>query len=309
MKTDILNKATRVLGKAGLQIKKHSPEILIAAGTVGVVASAVMACKATTKLSTVLEESKENIDTIHAYVEDNGYSEQYNEEDKKKDLTITYVQTGVKLAKLYAPSVALGVLSLTAIISSHNILNRRNVALTAAYATLETGFKDYRGRVIERFGKELDKELKYGIKAKEVEETIVDAKGKEKTVKKSVNVIDPNDISDYSRIFYDGNPGYVNGDPTATMYFLKCQQAHANDKLKRRGYLFLNEVYEMLGFSQIPDGQLIGWIYDEKNPVGDNFVDFGLFDTDNPATIRFVNGDENAVLLQFNHDGIIYNQI
>ena len=309
MKTDILNKATRALGKAGLQIKKHSPEILIVAGTVGVVTSAVMACKATTKLSTVLEESKENIDTIHNYVEENGYSEQYTEEDKKKDLTITYVQTGVKLAKLYAPSVALGALSLAAIISSHNILNKRNVALTAAYATLETGFKDYRGRVIERFGKELDKELKYGIKAKEVEETIVDEKGNEKTVKKTVNAIDPNDIYDYSRLFYEGNPGFDDNDPTATMYFLKCQQAFANDKLKRKGYLFLNEVYEMLGFSQIPDGQLIGWIYDEKHPVGDNFVDFGIFDTNNPSNIRFVNGDEKAVLLQFNHDGVIYDKI
>ena len=308
MKTNILNKATRAFNRAGLKIKKHSPEILIVAGTVGVVTSAVMACKATTKLNDILEEAKNDIDAVHDYMETEKFAEKHTEDEGKKALTLAYVKAGAEVAKLYAPAVALGTVSLAAIIGSHNILNKRNVALATAYATIDTSFKEYRGRVVERFGKELDRELKHDIKVQEVEETVVDEKGKEKTVKKTVDVVDPNKLGDYSRIFYEGNPGW-DKDPQRTMVFLKHQQAYANEKLKARGHLFLNEVYDMLGFSRVPDGQIIGWIYDENCPVGDNFVDFGIFDMTNPANVRFVNGDERGLILDFNHDGVIYNKL
>ena len=42
-KTQIINSVTRGLHKVGFQLKKHSPEILVVAGVVGTVASAVMA--------------------------------------------------------------------------------------------------------------------------------------------------------------------------------------------------------------------------------------------------------------------------
>ena len=307
-KVDILNKASRTFYKVGFTLKKHSPAILAVAGTVGVVTSGVMACKATTKLSTILEEHEENVEKIHDYVDEHGYSEDYTEKDGKKDITIVYTQTGVKLVKLYAPAVALGTISIAAMLGSNHILRKRNVALTAAYATIERSFKSYRNRVIDRFGKNLDEELLYNIKTKEVEETVVDEDGKEKTTKKTVDIIDINDIEDYSRLFYEGNPGW-DPDPRFTMMFLKEQQRYANKLLKKRGYLFLNEVYKMLGFSIIPEGQYIGWIYDEENPIGDNRVDFGLLDTEDIDTIRFFNGDERAVLLKFNHDGNILKKM
>jgi hypothetical protein len=59
-KIEIMNKLTRGFHKAGFHVKKHSPEILVGAGIVGVVTSAVMACNASTKLSAVLEENKQN---------------------------------------------------------------------------------------------------------------------------------------------------------------------------------------------------------------------------------------------------------
>lgn len=296
----------------GLKLKKHSPEILIVAGVVGTVASAVMACKATTKVSEILEEAKDMIDDIHEMSEiaenNEEYAEKYTEEDAKKDLAIVYVQTGVKLAKLYAPSVILGGLSLTAIVTSNNILRKRNVALAAAYAGVEKSFKEYRGRVVERFGKELDNELRYNIKAQEIEETVVNEDGSETTVKKTVGVVDPNTIDDTSKIWYEGNPGW-HKDPEANLIYLKAQQAYANDKLKRQGFLFLNEVYEQLGFPRTSAGQVLGWIYDEKNPIGDNFVDFGIYNQDNERTIAFVNGYERSILLTFNHDGNILDKI
>ena len=307
-KVDILNKASRTFYKVGFTLKKHSPTILAVAGTVGVVTSGVMACKATTKLSTILEEHEENVEKIHDYVDEHGYSEDYTEKDGKKDITIVYTQTGIKLVKLYAPAIALGTVSIAAMLGSNHILRKRNIALTAAYTTIERSFKSYRNRVIDRFGEKLDEELLYNIKTKEVEETVVDEDGKEKTIKKTVDIVDINDIEDYSRLFYEGNPGW-DPDPRFTMMFLKEQQRYANKLLKKRGYLFLNEVYKMLGFSIIPEGQYIGWIYDEENPIGDNRVDFGLLDTEDIDTIRFFNGDERAVLLKFNHDGNILDKM
>ena len=205
-----MSKLTRTLNRVGLKLKKHSPEILVVTGVVGTVASAVMACKATTKIDEVLAETKDNIDKTKDYVEKKGFSEKYTEEDYKKDLTIFYAKGGLELVKLYAPSVALGALSITAILSGHNVLRKRNVALAAAYATVEKGFKEYRGRVVERFGEELDRELKYNIKAKEVEETTVDEKtGEEKVTKNTVNVADPNNYSSYARFFDDGCTGWT----------------------------------------------------------------------------------------------------
>ena len=165
MKKDILNNLTRKINKVGFKIKKHSPEILIVTGVVGTITSAVMACRATTKLSEVIEEQKEQIYQIHDYVETHGYSEKYSEEDSKKDLAIVYTQTAVKLVKLYAPSVILGTLSIGAMLTSNNILRKRNVALAAAYTAIDKSFKNYRNNVVERFGDEIDHELRYNIKA------------------------------------------------------------------------------------------------------------------------------------------------
>lgn len=306
MKSNILNNLSRTFHKVGFKLQKHSPEILIAAGVVGTVASAVMACKATTKVDTILNEAKEKVESIHKVAADPEYKDRYSEEDSKKDLAIVYTQTGLKFAKLYGPSVILGVASLGCIIWSHTILNKRNIALSAAYATIDRGFKEYRNRVVERFGKELDKELKYNIKSQEVETVTVDEKGKEKKIKSTINVVDPNYHSPYSVIYDDGNTGW-DKDPEINKYFLIHQQNYANDRLKAKGHLFLNEVYDMLGFPRTKAGQVVGWIYDEENPVGDNFVDFGIFDIDNPKARDFVNGRETNILLDFNVDGNIWD--
>lgn len=310
-KLEIMNTVTRSLHRAGFKFKKHSPEILVGAGIVGVVGSAVMACKATTKLDEVLEEPKEKIEKIHELMENPDMvpeGKEYTEEDGKKDLTIMYTQSAVKVVKLYAPAVILGTVSIAAILGGHHILRKRNLALAAAYATIDKGFKEYRGRVIERFGEELDKELKYNIKAKEIEETVVNEDGSGNTVKKTVNVADPNTTSDYARFFDDGCNGWTK-DPEFNLMFLKDQQRYANDLLKTRGHLFLNEVYDMLGIPRSTAGAVVGWVYDEKHPVGDNFVDFGIYDLYNEKKRDFVNGYERTILLDFNVDGEIYKLI
>ena len=307
-KAEIITHLTRTLNRTGLKIKKHSPEILLATGTVGIVASTVMACKATLKVEEIVDEAKEKIDTIHNVSADPAMTEKYSEEDGKKDLAIVYTQTAVKFIKLYGPSVTIGVASLACMIGSNHILNKRNAALAAAYAAVDKSFKEYRGRVIERFGKQMDRELRYNIKAQEIEETTVDANGKETVTKKTVDVMDPNSYSQYAIVFDDSNEGW-DPDPERSKYFLIQQQNWANERLKSRGHLFLNEVYDMLGAKRTKAGAQVGWVYDEKNCEGDNFVDFGIFDTNSPKARDFVNGIEKVIVLDFNVDGYILDMI
>lgn len=314
MKAEALNKLSRSIHRIGFKFKKHSPEILTGAGIVCVVASTVMACKATTKLSTILDETKEQANQIHGYVEKNGYSEKYSENDEKKDLAIVYTKSGVNIAKLYGPSVLVGVLGVTSILAGNNILRKRNVALTAAYTAVDNGFKKYRERVVERFGEAVDRELKNNARKEEVEVIETDENGEEKVVKKAAYVVSPSDISEYARFFEEytvddkGNKiknTYWTSNNEYNLMFLKKAESFANDKLRINGYLFLNEVYEMLGIPKTKAGQVVGWVYDENNPVGDNYVDFGLY-KDNLSYSDFVNGYDPAILLDFNVDGNIW---
>lgn len=305
-KLKIPAKMSRSLHKVGFKLKKHSPEILVVTGTVGVVTSAVMACKATLKVNDILNETKQTVGSIHAVMDNPDYKDQYTAEDGKKDLAIVYTQTGVKFIKLYGPSIALGAASLACILKSHSILRKRNVALAAAYTALDNGFKEYRGRVVERFGKELDRELRYNIKAQEVTTTVVDEKGEEKTVTETVHVADPTSFSPYARCFDTGCIGWEK-DAEHNLFFVLQQQNYANELLRAQGYLFLNDVYKMFGFPTTKAGQAVGWIYDEKNPIGDNFVDFGVHDLHDKNKIDFVHGKERSIWLDFNVDGVIWD--
>lgn len=303
MKKIDLSNVTRTFKKVGFSLKKSSPEILVVSGVVGTVAASVLACRATTKASEVLTELHDNMDKIHEVAESVD-SETYSEEDLKKDTTLVYVQTGIKVAKLYAPAVILGAVSISSILKGHSILRKRNIALAAAYTAVDKGFKEYRSRVVERFGKDLDHELRYDIKAKEFTEVTVDKKGKEKTTKKTVNVANPNTYSEYARFFDE----YCNGwtkDREFNVMFLNKQQKFATKKLETDGYLFLNDVYEMIGLPKTKAGQVVGWVYDAEHPIGDNYVDFGIYDVNKEVVRNFVNGYEQSILLDFNVDGNI----
>lgn len=321
--TAIMTTINTALNKASFQLKKHSPEILMVAGVIGTIASAVMACKATTKLSDILEDSKEQIDTIHECtekfadektieVDENGEEIQvakYSPEDAKKALTIVYTQTGVKLIKLYAPAVALGVLSLTGLVSSNMILRKRNIALAAAYAMLNKDFKGYRNNVLKKFGAEVDRELKYGLKATKIEEAVVDEEtGKEKKIKKTVNVVDSSidGCSQYARFFAQGEAKSWEEDPEYNQMFLRAAQNYFNDLLRIKKHVFLNEVYDYLGIERTQAGQIVGWIYDANNRdhTGDNYINFNIQDVWRELG---ENGYEKVILLDFNVDGPIYD--
>lgn len=302
-KTEIMKSVNGVASKTVMKLKKHSPEILVVAGIAGTVVSAVLACKAATKVAEILDETKGTLDTIHEGMETGAINgQEYTTEDGKKDTVVVYAQTGMKLAKLYGPAIILGTLSITSILASNNILRKRNVALGAAYAAIDKSFKEYRGRVIERFGEQVDTELKYGIKAKKFEEIEVDPEtGKEKKVKKTVMVADPNLQSDYA-VYFDSKSRNYETNPDYNRMFLKAQQAFANDKLQTRGHLFLNEVLDDLDLPRTPAGQIVGWTKDGP----DGYVNFRIVEVERETEDG---RHEPALLLDFNVEGNIWEKM
>lgn len=290
---------SRATGRGGIVLKKNSPEILMVTGVVGVIASTVMACKATLKADEVIDEAKRKLDSVK-YAKENLEKEEYSDGDYKRDLAVTYVQTGFEFIKLYGPAVLLGTASIGCILGSHNIMKKRNIALVAAYKAIETSFNNYRKRVIEDWGVDKDREYRTGIRHQLVNE--VNENGEE--TEKVVTTQDPNDHSQYARFFDEASVNWMK-TPEYNLTFLKCQQNFANDLLKSRGHIFLNEVYDMLGIPRSQAGAVVGWVRE----VGDGFVDFGIFDGESIAKRDFVNGYERSILLDFNVDGIIYDMI
>ena len=284
-----------VMGAKSLLLQENAPKILFGTGVVSMLGSTVMACRATLKVDEILEEGQANMTKIKTVVA-SGH-EDYSEEDARKDTVIVYVQTGMKLVKEYAPAIILGGIGIACLTQSHHILMERNFALTAAYTAIDTAFKEYRGRVKDRYGEETDRELRYGV---ETVEAINPETGRKKTVKR----VSSNEPSGYAR-FFDKSSCLWSKDWEINQITVRSQQRFANDALTLRGHVFLNEVYDMFDIPRTEAGAIVGWLRDGD---GDGFIDFGLFRDD--QTVRdFMNGYEGAILLDFNVDGPIYNQI
>ena len=288
--------------KAQLTVRKHSPEILMVAGVIGTVAGAVMACKETLELEDVLDECKqEKMELEEQYA----MCEEYSEDALKKDQVKLTIKQAAKIVKLYAPSVIMEVTSIGVIFASNDIMRKRNASMAAAYATLNSMYKRYRQNVIESYGEEVDKDMRFGVKHEKVTE--IDEDGNK--VKIDARIVDLDNtalaISDYSRFFQSGCKGFDASSGRYNLLYLKGIQAMFNNKLIADGYVMLNDVYRELGFDTIPEGWSIGWVYDEENPIGDNYIDFGLYEARNKNQ-RAVNGWEPVILMDFNVDGNLY---
>lgn len=289
----------------GLKIAKHSPELCIAGGIVCGVGATVLACRATLKVGEVFDEYNDKMAKINFMKERIESGEvaakgiDYSIEDAQRDKVILTIKTAVGLGKLYAPAILAGAASIAFILGSHHILSARNAALTAAYTTLSDAFKSYRSRVAEELGEEKEDELYKGFRTK-IEETVND---KGKTVK-TKQLVQEHPYSPYARCFDETNR-YWRRNASDNKYFLAMQQSRANDKLKTDGHLFLNEVYDMLGFPHTREGAVCGWIYGE----GDSFVSFGVWDALRQDARDFINCEERSIWLDFNVDGVIYDMI
>ena len=313
MKNNWLSKvgtsAAKFAGKAEFTIKKNSPEILLGAGIVGFVGTIVLACRATCRADEVLEFHRRKIKDINDAKEiadaDPEGEMSYDVEIYRQDKAIRYLKTTGNLAKLYAPTVAVGALSLACILTSRNIMQKRYLGVVAAYNGLSAAFEEYRKRVRDEYGEGLDKHFRYGTTYEELpvyDENGKKTKEKEQVEKTETGMVIPND--DSCRFFDSSNPNW-DKNPTFSMMWLRGQQNILNDILHTRGHVFLNEVYDALGFPHTPQGAVLGWIDGE----GDDCIDFGLYDPNKESVRRFVNGVDNVIMLEFNHDGVIWDKI
>ena len=324
------------IGKLGLKMKKHAPTIMVVVGTGLVIGGTIKACKSTPKAIDILNDCAAKLDEIEKFIEESNDKE-YTQKDAKKDRAVIYREAGIGLVKTYGVATLAITAGLGLLIGSHGLMLRRNAALTAGYSTLLASFQEYRNRVREAIGE--DEEVRVFSGAKTGDGVVYNDDGEaESTVEHAAIFDDGSTHSVYSRLFsvenlLDSCKGNWSKSPTENLKWLRAQQCWANDVLRSRGYLFLNEVYRQLGFKETSDGCIVGWVYDpsrdtaivgpatDNTPLidgidsrglkGDNLVDFGIYSgyKDNPAKQDFINGLEPCVWLDFNVDGIIYDLI
>jgi len=287
-----------------LHLQKSSPQVMFVGGIAAGLAGTVLACRATLKLSDVLEETEKKkiqAEELREHALEDPTLD-YDEKKYTKDVTVLKVKTLLDVAKLYAPSAGLLMLSATLLTGSHVTLNKRNASLTAAYVAVDEAFDKYRDRVKEQLGEDADREFRYG--AEEVKETVQGDDGKKKTV--TTKRVAEGTPSMYARFFDEYSDNWQR-NPEYNSIFLRAQQNYFNDRLKAHGHVFLNEVYDALGIPRSQAGAIVGWVISEES---DNYVDFGIFDNIANDRVRdFVNGREASILLDFNVDGVIFDKI
>lgn len=294
--------------------KKHSPEILLGLGLVGMVGSTVLACKATLKVEEILDDYQESKEKVQDALElaENG-EVNYPVEVANQDLIKAKAKTAGSLIKIYAPSTTLMLVSMGCILGSYRIMSKRNVALMAAYKVMEEAFTTYRGRVVRELGDVKDAHFMYGTDTVLENETIVDENGKKKTVTKEKEELVPGvKLSGFARMFEPEQPDQFGSWVGSTQWssihdynlsFLTAKEQHFNDKLVVKGFVTINEVLEELGFATTEAGMVAGWRYKADN--GDGYISFRPRGIDG----NWMTGiDGDALVLDFNIDGIIFDQ-
>lgn len=305
----LTNKVTAKVGRQVLTAQKHSPVMLFGIGIIGVGTTAVLACRATLKMSEILQEGEELLQKVEETTED---VKEDNEAKGKAKFAVKF-QVAIKVAKLYAPAIAVGVVSVGALTGSHVILHRRNAGLAAAYAIADKSFKDYRNRVIEEHGAEKDLEYRFGTTEREIVEE--GPNGPETRILKGVDqdALKNNTEWTYARVYDETNDNWSN-IPLQNQFRITMVQNQANDMLRLNKVVFLNDVYDMLGFSRTSAGQQVGWVKGVRkdkdgNDINDGYIDFGIWSEGVYKGKEWVTGSPDAFLLDFNVDGVVLDML
>jgi hypothetical protein len=263
------------------------------AGVCGVVGGGVLACKATLKAEKIMDKTQLDVEVIResAYTDEKAYD---------RALTKVYMNCGKEIAKAYGPAILLGVFSISAILYGHKVVCARNIMLTGAYKALTMDFDAYRKRVAEEFGYDTEVCLRHNLAMEK--RTNPETGVEEEWL--YVTSDDPAAWNARSKFFCESSI-YWTKDPEANMQFLLKVEEEMQKLFDKKGYLFLNTVYRELDIPETYAGSVCGWV----KGLGDNRIDFGLFDRDREGIRRFVNGYEPTVLLDFNDDGYIADKI
>ena len=230
----------KVVSDVGVFLHRNAPTVLTCLGAAGVVATAITAVNATPKAIKRLETAKEK---------------KGEELTKLEQVQATYVA--------YIPSMVLGAATITCIFGASTLNKRQQAALCSAYALVDGAFKEYREKLIELHGKEIDEEVRTAIARQHCDYHQIDL-----------------DIPDQKLLFYEPNSG---------KFFEKYEREimdaeyHLNRNFVMRGYSALNELYEFLGLPQTDDGELYGWSVDE----GYYWIDFEHYPKTNARGVTY----------------------
>ena len=297
---NLVPKVKFIVGRGGLLLKKHSPDILFGLGVIGMVGSAVMASKASVNLTEVRTENA--VSAMDERKRLNTLGLEQDSAEYKQAVGRKHISNSFSYVKMYAPAVSVGAASIAMLVVGHQTNKKRVASALAAYAIVERAYTQYRGRVVEKYGSETDNNFRFG-KAENRSYSTLNEDGKKVKVKNRVWTLD-DESSEYARFFDEFSVVWRN-EPSLNLYFLKTQQAYFNDMLITRGHVFLNEVYDSLGIPRTKAGAVVGWVKREIDPLsGDGYIDFGLVSDLNAA---FINGHEASVLIDPNVDGVIYD--
>lgn len=207
-----------LIGASKIFLKRNSSTILTCFGAIGVVATSVMAVKATPKAMRLLEKS---------------------EEEKGEELT--------KLEKLriawpaYIPAALTGLSSIACIFGANALSKRKQASLMSAYALLDNSYKEYKKRTNELLGEDSDNLVKSKIA---------------KAAYENLNFT----VDNEKQLFFDFfSLRYFESTNEKVLY----AEESLNELLKIRGYVSLNDFYEMLDLAPYDFGYELGWCYDE----------------------------------------------
>lgn len=131
---------SKLLGHSKVLLKRNASTILTYIGGAGVIATSVLAVKATPKAIKVIEKA---------------------EEEKGEELTkIEIIKTA---GPCYIPAIITGVSTIACIFGANVLNKRQQAALMSAYALLDNSYKEYKNKVQELYGEESDKRIRTEI--------------------------------------------------------------------------------------------------------------------------------------------------
>jgi len=303
-----------------MKLIKHSPELCLIFGIAGVVGGTVLACNATLKVKDKIDTRDEKINAIKdkytktLEVDENGETtvSVYDNKECKNEITKVHVMTALDIAKDYAPAVISTGVGIGLLCGGHHTLNKRYLAMTAAYTGLQKTFNDYRSNVRIRFGEDIDKELLYGVT--NVVVTNPETNEEQTLPCTDISQYDVNE-NDTRVLFCETSPFWTK-DPEENLNLIELTIFNMNNKLEKRGkengkhaVLFLNEVLDAFGLPRTSAGQYLGWRYD---PEVTHKIDAGIYNaahTMDKGAIRFLDGVEPCIWMNFNVDGNVLQYV
>lgn len=205
----------KLLHRSKLFVDRNAPTILTVIGGIGVVATAVLAAKETPKALEILRAAKE---------------------EKGEELTKT--EKVVNAAPAYIPAIITGAATIACIFGANALNKQQQAALISAYALLDNSYKEYKKKVEELYGEEVDAQVRAEIAKDHIDEA------------------DISEEDDGKQLFFDD---YSSRYFRATIEQVQKAEYNLNRTLFMHDYVSLNEFYKDLGLEPIDAGWVTGW--------------------------------------------------